>query len=88
MTDGLSDAERQALAKLQHLIAKKELNAEPLSEAEIEQIRHMIEVYKSFAVMGRFASAARNVVLWLGIMFASWYAFKDWLAGLAKGTGQ
>lgn len=85
----LSQSEREALAKLQVILAERNLeHVAPLTDDELQLIRHMIDVYKSFAVFGKMAGAFRNIVLWLGVMFAAWYALKDWLVQAARGGGQ
>jgi hypothetical protein len=80
-----SDEEKAVLAKfIAHTQSRDFEKAPPLSDTEIEHLRRWLEVYKSFDTLGRFATFARNTVIWIGVMFGAWYAFKGWLVEIAQ----
>jgi len=83
--EDFTDEEKRVLAKfLSHTQSRDFERSPPLTDEEIEHVRKWLEVYKSFAVFGRFAGFARNLVIWIGVMFGAWYAFKGWLIEMAQ----
>lgn len=80
--------EKRILAKfIAHTQTRDFEKEPPLTDEEIENLRRWLEVYRSFAALGRFAGFARNTVIWIGVMFGAWYAFKGWLVEIASQKG-
>ena len=64
------------MERLKTLLAEKQQVGE-LDDKEVTTLRKMIGVYESFLAFGRFAGAARNVVLFVGGLLVAWFAFVD-----------
>lgn len=84
MTDHnrLSPEEIAALKKLDEILARH--NVTVFDEREIRVIRQMMEFYQACSALGRFAGAARNVVIWMGVMLGAWWAFNEWVVKFVK----
>lgn len=64
------------LERLKILLIDKQKTAE-LDDKELAILRKMIGVYESFLAFGRFAGAARNVVLFVGGLLVAWFTLID-----------
>ena len=63
--------------KLNDMLSRHKVTV--FDEAEVKIIRAMIDTYVAFTALGRFASFARSVVIWVAAMAAAFYAFNEWV---------
>lgn len=73
--------EAALIHRLKDLLAHKAEVSE-LDDKEVATIRKMIGVYESFQAFGRFAGAARNIVLFVGGLLVAWFTVVDNLGHL------
>lgn len=73
----MSPEEKAALDKLNDILSRHKVTV--FDEAEVKIIKAMIDTYVAFTALGRFASFARNVVIWIAAMAAAFYAFNEWV---------
>lgn len=82
----LTDYEKQVVEKLNALLNDKKVHI--FSESEVEIIKEMMDIYAGMRSWGKLAGIMRNAVIWLGVMFGAYYAFKEWVIAAAKATGR
>jgi len=82
-TNIFSDEELAALKKLETLLEKKEKTV-TFNDDEIAVIKKVVELYKSFAAIGYFGSAAKNIVIWIGVMLGAYFTFTEFVAKYIK----
>lgn len=64
------------LEKLKSILSKPE-EVKDLNDGEIKKLRKMIGVYESFEAFGRFAGAARNIIVFVGGLLIAWFTLFD-----------
>lgn len=55
-----------------------------LSQKEIRKMQEMISIYESFQAFGRFATVARNLVIFAGSLIAAWFFLSDHIVAALK----
>lgn len=78
-----TDEELAALEKLDTLLNKKKKSVS-FSDDEIVIIKKMVELYESFAAIGYFGSAAKNIIIWLGVMIGAYFTFTEFVSKYIK----
>ena len=79
----VTDEDEKLLEKLTKLLEKEE-SIEELDKKEIEIVRKMIATYESFKAFGRLSSAARNIVIWLGVMLGAYFTLQEFIVNFIK----
>lgn len=73
----VDNSEHETLEKLKRLVEQQD--AAVFDKREMDTIRRMIRTYESFESFGRLSNAVRGIVIWLGVMLASYFAFTEWV---------
>lgn len=68
--------EAELLAKLKRIIADEKA-LEDLNASELDILRKMIGMYRSYEAFGRFAGGFRNVILFVGGLLVAWFTLVD-----------
>ena len=56
---------------------------------DFDKIDRMVKFWDALETLGRVGDLARRIILWLGVMFAAWFAFSEYLVNyIRRAAGQ